>query len=214
MAKKTKSEALITRNAILDSAEKVFHRKGVSRTSLSDIADEAGVTRGAIYGHFKNKTDVFNAMCERIRLPMETEPQTALQNIDVTDALAKLRELCIEPLKETAHNERRRRVLSILFHKFEFTEDTGPLMTRQLEAWEEGMQRLNALLHEAIASGQLPKDLDVRRAGVILQAYLTGLLENWLFNPASFDLEKDAEALINSYIGMLQYCPALRQPSI
>jgi TetR/AcrR family acrAB operon transcriptional repressor len=43
----------------------------VSRTSLSDIAAAAGTTRGAIYWHFKNKADVFNAMMDRVILPME-----------------------------------------------------------------------------------------------------------------------------------------------
>src|SRR5690606_10590111 len=62
MARRTKAEAMETREQILDAAELVFHRKGVSCTSLNDIAAEAGVTRGAIYWHFKNKHDVFIAM--------------------------------------------------------------------------------------------------------------------------------------------------------
>ena len=62
MAKKTRLEALETRNQILDTAERVFSQKGVSRTTLADIADAAGFTRGAIYGHFKNKADVFAAL--------------------------------------------------------------------------------------------------------------------------------------------------------
>ena len=66
MVRKTKEEAQETRNAILDAAEVVFQKQGVSRTSLAEIAAAAGVTRGAIYWHFKNKEDVFNAMIERI----------------------------------------------------------------------------------------------------------------------------------------------------
>ena len=70
MARRTKAEALETREQIIDAAERVFHKKGVSRSSLSDIAEEAGVTRGAIYWHFKNKHDIFVAMTERHRLPL------------------------------------------------------------------------------------------------------------------------------------------------
>ena len=71
MARKTKEEALETRNLILDTAQKVFYSKGVAHTSLNDIARAAGVTRGAIYWHFQNKADLFNAMLERVILPIE-----------------------------------------------------------------------------------------------------------------------------------------------
>ena len=46
----------------------LFLRQGVSRTSLHEIALEAGTTRGAIYWHFKDKADLFNAMLEREQL--------------------------------------------------------------------------------------------------------------------------------------------------
>ena len=73
MARRTKEDALATREALLDAAELVFEQRGVSRTSLSDIAKAAGVTRGAVYWHFKDKADLFNAMMERVTLPLETD---------------------------------------------------------------------------------------------------------------------------------------------
>ncbi|HTO47077.1 MAG TPA: TetR family transcriptional regulator, partial [Burkholderiales bacterium] len=44
MARRTKAEALATRNRILDAAERVFSRRGATRPSLDDIAAAAGVT--------------------------------------------------------------------------------------------------------------------------------------------------------------------------
>ncbi|WP_310673256.1 TetR family transcriptional regulator, partial [Burkholderia multivorans] len=55
----------------LDAAEHVFFEKGVSHTSLADIAQHAGVTRGAIYWHFANKSDLFDAMFDRVLLPID-----------------------------------------------------------------------------------------------------------------------------------------------
>ncbi|WP_291742772.1 TetR family transcriptional regulator, partial [Limnobacter sp. UBA1615] len=69
MVRKTKEEAQETRNLILDTAEAVFSEKGVSRTTLNDIAKAADLTRGAIYWHFKNKADLFDAMFQRAILP-------------------------------------------------------------------------------------------------------------------------------------------------
>jgi TetR/AcrR family acrAB operon transcriptional repressor len=71
MVRRTKEEAQETRNRILDTAEQVFVKKGVSNTSLAQLAEAAGVTRGAIYWHFRNKADLFDAMMSRVVLPME-----------------------------------------------------------------------------------------------------------------------------------------------
>ena len=71
MVRKTKEEAQDTRHAILDAAERVFQERGVSHTSLAEIATAAGVTRGAIYWHFANKSDVFDALFERAFAPLE-----------------------------------------------------------------------------------------------------------------------------------------------
>ena len=71
MARRTKEDAAATRNGLIDAAERVFCEKGVSRASLSDIASAAGATRGAIYWHFKDKVDLFNAMMDRVTLPLE-----------------------------------------------------------------------------------------------------------------------------------------------
>ena len=71
MARKTKEDAEKTRCQILDAAEMLFQAQGVSRTSLQTIASQAGITRGAIYWHFKDKGDLFNALVDRTIWPME-----------------------------------------------------------------------------------------------------------------------------------------------
>ena len=64
MARKTKQEAQETRQHILDVALRIFSQQGVSSTSLGEIAKAAGVTRGAIYWHFKDKSDLFSEIWE------------------------------------------------------------------------------------------------------------------------------------------------------
>ena len=82
MARKTKEEALETRNAILDAAELVFHERGVSATSLAEIAEAAGVTRGAIYWHFVNKEALYDAMIQRVFAPVEAKFAELTQDTD------------------------------------------------------------------------------------------------------------------------------------
>lgn len=91
MVRRTKAEAEQTRHKLLDAAEQLFLQRGVSRTSLNDIATAAGTTRGAIYWHFQDKADLFNAMMERVTLPLEQALQSAAQ--PGTDAQPPLKAL-------------------------------------------------------------------------------------------------------------------------
>ena len=60
--RRTKEEAEVTRQHLLKAALAVFSRKGYADTRLEDIAEEAEVTRGAIYHHFGGKAELYNEM--------------------------------------------------------------------------------------------------------------------------------------------------------
>ncbi len=62
--RRTKEEAMVTRQIILDSALKVFYEYGYNATSIKDICEEAGVTKGALYWHFQSKEELLRAVLE------------------------------------------------------------------------------------------------------------------------------------------------------
>ena len=71
MARKTKEEARETRAAIQKAALALFATRGISETTLSDVARTAGVTRGAIYWHFENKEALLRSLRDETCLPYE-----------------------------------------------------------------------------------------------------------------------------------------------
>ncbi|MBC7502915.1 MAG: TetR family transcriptional regulator [Herminiimonas sp.] len=209
MASCTKEEALETRCRILDAAEDMFHAQGVTRTSLTDVARAAGVTRGAIYWHFENKADLFSAMCERVRLPIEAMVDATADEREI-DPLGQLRATCVFVLRDTVHNPHARKVMDIVYHKYECTDAVDPILLRQQDWYRQGMDNIRRILQRAVSQGQLPKSLDVRLAGIAFHASFHGLLSNWLFSPESFDLSGDAEKLVDSMIFTLQHASALQ----
>jgi TetR/AcrR family acrAB operon transcriptional repressor len=209
MARATKEEALETRNRILDAAEDIFHAHGVSRTSLADVADRAHVSRGAIYWHFRNKSDLFDAMCERVRLPME-EMAASAQDERQADPLGQLRRTCLFVLDQVIHNSHSRKVLGIVFHKCEYVEAAGPIVERQQEVFLRGRRHIEQSLRNAVAKGQLPADLDTALAALMFQSQLDGLINTALFTPGGADLERHAERLIDAAIETLRSAPSLR----
>ncbi|NDP57814.1 MAG: TetR family transcriptional regulator [Oxalobacteraceae bacterium] len=209
MSRSTKEEALETRSRILDAAENVFHAHGVTRTSLADVATAANVTRGAIYWHFKNKGDLFNAMCERAHLPLEA---MVLQSADHPDRepLDQLRAGILFAINDIVHNPQTRRVFEVIFHKCELVDVDDPIRVRQHEGFNDCMHNIERLLILACAQGQLPATLDTQLATVSLHAMLEGLINNWLFAPQSFDLGGQSGRLLDACFDMLRCAESLR----
>jgi TetR/AcrR family acrAB operon transcriptional repressor len=209
MARKTKEDALETRSQLLDAAEKVFFEKGFGQTSLMDIAEAADLTRGAIYWHFKNKSDLFEAMADRVRLPLESLVEACAEPQEV-DPLGKLREFWIQILKEITRNTRKRRVLTILFFKCELNNEAKQLELRRQAGHIDYIQHTEQCLQNAVKKGQLPNNLNIQQAAIANHALLAGLISNWLFLPTSFDLSSYAEAMVDSYIFLLQHSPTMQ----
>lgn len=213
MVKKTKQEALETRHRILDTAEMVFHQKGVSNTTLDNIAKAAGVTRGAIYWHFKNKTDVFNAMFDRVRLPLE-EMAIATADEDVQDPIGELISSIAFFFNKVVTDSHYRLVFDILFNKCEFVEELGAIIVRDREVKAKFTVHLETIFTHAIQRKQLPSGLNVSLAVLTYQAMLKGILRNWLLEPDAFDLEQDGMKMMMAFFEMLACSKALRQSDV
>ncbi|MRS15642.1 multidrug efflux transporter transcriptional repressor AcrR [Enterobacteriaceae bacterium RIT691] len=209
MARKTKQQALATRQHILDVALQLFSQQGVSSTSLAEIAKAAGVTRGAIYWHFKNKSDLFGEiwqLSESSIGSLEAEYQAKFPG----DPLSVLREILVYILEATMKEERRRLMMEIIFHKCEFVGELAVLQQVQRDLCLESYERIEHALNECVSLGQLPSDLLTRRAAILMRSYISGIVENWLSAPDSFDLQKEARSYVAVLIEAYQLCPSLR----
>ena len=209
MARSTKQEALETRNRIIDAAESVFHAHGVARSSLEDVAQAAQVTRGAIYWHFKNKSDLFEAMLERVKLPMEAMVEAGGDERQ-SDPLGQLRNALVFVLQEIALNPQSRKVFEIIFLKCELVEVTDPLWVRRQDSARKAQENFQRILRNAVVRAQLPEDLNVPLACAAMRAMMGGLISNWVFMPGQFDLAKDAGRLVDGCLDMVRYAPAMQ----
>ena len=212
MARRTKEEAQETRNQILDSAERVFASKGVTHSTMADIAADAGVSRGALYWHFTSKTDIFHAMFVR-QHDANKVVCAAARDPDEPDPLGQMRSILSHFLRKVVEDPQQRRVCEILHHKCELAGEQAALRQHLQATGEEIDQDIALSLRHAIQRGQLPANLDLQRAAVAVHAYIHGLINNWLLRPDSFALDREAGALVDALLDMLRYSPALRLPA-
>jgi len=196
--RRTKEEALATRNSLLDAAEHVFLEQGVGGTSLNDIAVAAGTTRGAIYWHFRDKADLFNAMMDRVTMPM----QAALIRVSGSDgsAVGALRASVRHALRQTVHDPQTRRVFEIATQKVEYVDSLYAIRDRHLRVRGEWTRQLRDTLRTAAAEHRVRLPMSTALAAQALQALVDGLIQNWLLDPAAFDLESTGDKAVTAYL--------------
>jgi TetR/AcrR family transcriptional regulator, acrAB operon repressor len=202
LVRRTKDEALETRHRILDAAERVFSERGVTRTSLADIAKAAGVTRGAVYWHFTDKADLFCCMVARVTMPMES-PVCQTNHGATADPINSIREMLIGILRRTAEDPQARRVFHIVFHKCEHVDEMKPVWQRINDMRASCLSQIEAGLRAAVTQGQLPHTLDARQAAVGLRALVDGLMSNWVINLDHRPADADPDRLVDLFLNAL-----------
>ena len=202
MVRKTKEEAQVTRNAILDAAEAVFQERGVSRTSLAEIATAAGVTRGAVYWHFTNKADLFDAMIQRVFDPLEAK-LAELQTHETENPLMALRAMTAYFLDRVIGDPRYFRILEIAWHKCEYVGEMATIRDTHLECGNRYLAINEEGFRLARERGYLPATLDPRCAAVGLMAVVDGLVVNWTLDRTLFPLESFGPAIVDAYLAGL-----------
>jgi len=215
MARRTKADAQATRDKLLDTAERLFLEQGVARTSLNDIAVAAGTTRGAIYWHFQDKADLFNAMMERATLPFEESLAAAARAVadpatSGTPAVERLRDNVREGLGLICRDERTRRVFEIATHKVEYVADMQAVRERHLAARQDCVMLNTALLAQAARDAGLTLPVPPEEAAMGMFVLFDGLLQNWMLSPERFELEAMGQRLLDTYLvglGLLKALP-------
>jgi len=205
MARRTKEEALETRNKLLDSAEFLFQSQGVSRTSLQDIARYAGATRGAVYWHFTDKADLFNAMMERVTLPLEAafsddaDLGPSSPSLDI-DTLLKIRRATVEALRRIVNDAQTRRVFEVATQKVEYVDELRTVRLRHLAIRQGFVSRFEQSIESAAQRDGLLLPMPAAMAARGFHALIDGLIQNWLLDQTAFDLLDIGQRAMNIYL--------------
>ena len=193
---------MATRHSLLDAAEALFQERGVSRTSLQDIAGRAGTSRGAIYWHFKDKADLFNAMMERVTLPLERSLQPGSQAHTglARDALGELRAAILRTLAQLASDDKLRCVVDIAMQKVEYVDELHAVRERHRSVRDRCIVDIAAALRLSARQSGRRLPLPAAQAADGLHALIDGLIRNWLLDTAAFDLPALGQQVIDVYL--------------
>jgi len=209
MARRTKAEAAVTREQLLDAAERAFRERGVATTTLGEVAAAAGVTRGAVYWHFRDKADLIQALCERATLPLDAIFQR-LRTEASDDPLGALRKCAIASLTHLARDSRAQAVFQLVYQNSGVDDDLAPLASAHERERCGCLNQVTEIFERAVMAAQLPADTDPALAAHALHAYMSGLMQAWVREPAAYDLAAAAPALVDAMLGGLRASPPRR----
>src|SRR4029077_16564317 len=153
--RRTKRESERTQQGILAAARKVFARQGVTRTTFEEIAAAAGVTRGAIYWHFADKTELFFAMREQVAVPMIDRIDLALLPADGSDALTGVERFLRGILESLEDDAAARQTFQIMGFKCEYVGDFERELALHRSRCSELVSKLSKAYGRAHRAGKL-----------------------------------------------------------
>lgn len=164
-----------TVNLILDVAFRLFMEKGYEHTSIQDIIDHlGGLSKGAIYHHFKSKEDIMYAVMERM---------TAQSNEKMKDICDRMDLNGKEKLKTLFRQSLNRPVMKDVFAVSPSIYNNPKFLCSFLhEAMEESApDYILPIIRQGIEDGSIQTDYPEQLAQVI------SLLANIWINPIIFD---------------------------
>lgn len=202
MVRKSKEDAELTRKRIITAAREVFLSRGVSRTTLEHIATQANVTRGAIYWHFKNKTEIFQAIREQVLLPLIDRMDDSLTLDGNDDPLTQIKKSLCQTIDDLNDNIEMRETYEIIMIKCEYVEDFSEVLQQILENCSSILEKLVLGYQRAQAQNLLACTLSPLALAQDTHLFFSGLLHMWVKDADGSRFRNQAKSLIESHINL------------
>ena len=197
--RRTKEEAARTRQDILKSALIVFGENGFSAATLTQIAAEADVTRGAIYWHFDNKAELYNTLIENYSAHGATIGEQAIA--DGGSFVDILRRIFVRQLQDVEEDPDLRAIMEIHLFKTGLDPELQTAHLQQIQSGQALLEGISDAMSMGIAAGELRADIDPLEMARAFLAFQNGLIYLWLLSPDSFSLRASAESMAEILVG-------------
>ena len=174
--RKDKSQAM--REKILNTATQLFIQKGSEKTSMQDIAQTAGISKGAIYHHFKSKDEIVLAVMRSRQELMEEEMKQWLKATENLTGREQLQTI----LKSNLESQTARATDGIVG---EYEKDAGFILTMMRDNLRIGAPLVSDIIKKGMADGSLQPQYPEEAAEVFL------LLVNFWMHGTVFESEPE-----------------------
>ena len=171
--KKGKEETKETKAALLKAALHVFAEKGFTATRLTDIAERAGFTRGAIYWHFKNKTDVLISLLREKTNDINSHALTILkEDITAGNKIKKMLEGHFSLMLSDIDFYANQQLKSLIIGQIHQNQEIGTIVN---DMKEQLVSTLCKIIKQGQQTGEFRAEMDPVDAAFFLLSSLFGI---------------------------------------
>ncbi|WP_437312663.1 TetR family transcriptional regulator [Sorangium sp. So ce385] len=196
--RRTKEEAAATREQILDAALLVFSRKGYAAATLQDVAAEAGLTRGAVYWHFKGKVELYAALVgERFARANEVFAEALSPSYSPLESIERLLTRSLEYLDE---DPEYRAVVSITLFKTELLPELEPAFQQKIASVRRLVDTIADLVRKGIAAGQIDRATDPKAAALAAVSLVNGATALHLMDPKALASKAAVRRMVATFV--------------
>ena len=196
--RRTKEEAEQTKQAILEAAINVFFERGVAKASLEEVARAAEVTRGAVYWHFKNKVEIFEALHEKLHTPFIEQILEGLE-VDHPNPVEQLQHICTTLILALEEDEQLRKAIQLFMFKCDYSGELAFCKNRFNVKKQEKLKAFEAYFEKAQRQQTLPMSADPRMLALSVNCFIRGVVSEYLDSPREFTLKQDVPPMMQLF---------------
>jgi AcrR family transcriptional regulator len=163
------------RNAILDSATRVFADRGLTAAPTSEISKQAGIAEGTLFTYFKTKDDLINALYREIKLELADAMMSGFPR--KKSVRTKLRHVWDGYVNWGVTNPKQRKVLAQL-------QVSGMISEESFEAGSAPFVEMLNMIRDAIEQHILRADLPIELISKVLGALAEATMDLIVLKPA------------------------------
>ncbi len=196
--RRTKEDAELTRQALLDAALQVMSRRGYAATRLDDIAAAARVTRGAIYHHFGSKLELFTALIEDTSaVSSRAVSQAIAEGGGFLEIAGRVLRYTLDLLEKDA---RFRGTTALLLFSTRDSAELAPLRKSREQQGLAQLDQITGFFRLGLAQGAVRAEVDPAVAARAFLAYQNGLVLLWLTAPGVIANAQHADGLADIFV--------------
>ena len=187
--------------SIIDAAERIFFSKGFEHATMNDVAEEAELSKGALYLYFHSKNELCMAILQRSLLILKNK-MTILHDDNILTGIekfARLARLFIAFAKE--HPNHYNSLLSYREHR-----GNCPATGKVIKGTNEENEKINRIISDIIRMGKadktINKDIDADKLSLALWGNFTGIMPSSILLDRS-SLDFNPENIIKYHFELL-----------
>ena len=181
---------------IILAALEVFAEKGLSNSTIKEIADKAGIGKGTIYEYFKDKNEIIHSSFFYFQKLFEFDMENIL--LSEENGASKLKSLMISIL--SIIKSENKDYLDLMFDFWAEGikgHEKGVMLAEMNKFYKSYRKLFEDVLREGIEDGSIRKDIDPFETSSIIIGTMDGIMVQWILDKKIINLKKIEKNLIN-----------------